>query len=315
MIVVWYKYDDDHNITITKVLFIKIVCVLLSLGFVNVHLRITLHIWVWVHLVQTSESESKTWEFKVRVKKWKWNWLSIIRWQYSLSGREAQWTQQRTDCSCSCVVANQCIQCTINVLNAQLMYRMQCTNGVLNAINANQCIECNWCTINIEQWWWPYTCSFGREQTSHQGYSSSRNALYASCACCLTNTANVKLLGEIQMHNFLVCSVSLMLVKYRKKKCCWNTTQIIILFKIMMLTLYIVSFIKKYLKVDDKHWRPRMKSLQNMMTSLFDDGDNYHEYIILIMSMMLLVLMILLAMMMLAIKVLSCLINLKLWLR
>ena len=31
-----------------------------------------------------------------------------------------------------------------------------------------------------------------------------------------------------------------------------------------MLTLYIVSFMRKYLKVDDKHWRPRMKILQNL---------------------------------------------------
>ena len=127
---------------------------------------------------------------------------------------------------------NQCIECTINVLNAQSIYWMhnQCIECTINVSNAmhnqciewmnnqciecnaqpmywmqlmrNQCIECNWCTINVEQWWWQDTCSFGREQTSHQGYSSSRNALYASCACCLTNTTNVKLLGEILMHNF-----------------------------------------------------------------------------------------------------------------
>ena len=81
----------------------------------------------------------------------------------------------------------------------------------------------------------------------------------------------------------------------------------------MVLTLYIVSFIKKYLNVEDKHWRPRMKSLQNMMKSQFDDDDDYHEYIILIMSMMmmLLVLMIMLAMMMLAMKVLTYLIKMR----
>ena len=49
-------------------------------------------------------------------------------------------------------------------------------------------------------------------------------------------------------------------------------------------TLYIVSFIRKYLKVEDKHWRPRMTSLWNKiiwisihLDSVFHDVVMYVE--------------------------------------
>ena len=64
------------------------------------------------------------------------------------------------------------------------------------------------------------------------------------------------------------------------------------LMMVVMLTLYIVSFMRKYLKVEDKHWRPRMKILQKcyfmikIITMImimvndydYDDNDHGHDH-------------------------------------